>query len=74
MDFSLDSEHYSEFQVNIFSNDRDITKCQFLHDAEDDAKVMAIPWVFSENSWAKNKQHTTNLSDCSDRNNKRWNT
>ena len=36
---------YSEFQVNIFSNKRDITKCQFLHnDADaDDAKAIAIP-------------------------------
>ena len=24
--------NYSEFQVNIFSNNRDIRKCQFLHE------------------------------------------
>ena len=29
MDCSFDSENtYSEFQINIFSNNRDITKCQ----------------------------------------------
>ena len=28
MDCSLDSEHILQFQVNIFSNNRDITKCQ----------------------------------------------
>ena len=34
--------NYSEFQVNIFSNNRDIIKCQsFLHD--DDARVMTRP-------------------------------
>ena len=43
---------YSEFQVNIFSNNRDITKCQFLH--HDDAKAIAIPRVFSENIPGKN--------------------
>ena len=40
---------YSEFQVNIFSNNRDITKCQFLHhdddDNNDDAKAIAIPRI-----------------------------
>ena len=41
---------YSEFQVNIFSNNRDITKCQRF----DDAKAIEIPQVFSENSQAKN--------------------
>ena len=42
MDCSLDT--YSEFQANIFSNNRDITKCQFLHDdSNDDAKAIAIP-------------------------------
>ena len=49
---------YSDFQVNIFSNSRDITKCQkFLHDTDpDDAKAIAIPQVFSENSRAKNQR------------------
>ena len=27
----FDSEQYSEFQVNIFSNNRDIRKCQRFH-------------------------------------------
>ena len=40
---------YFKFQINIFSNDRDITKCQFLHH---DDKVIAIPRVFSDNSRA----------------------
>ena len=40
---------YSEFQVNIFSNNREITK--FLHYAEDDDDgAKAISRVFSENS------------------------
>ena len=43
---------YSESQVNIFSSNRDISKCQkFLHN--DDAKTIAIPRVFTENSQAK---------------------
>ena len=41
-----------EFQSNIFSNNRDITKCQILHD-NNKAKAIAIPRVFSENSQAK---------------------
>ena len=46
---------YSEYKVNIFSKNRDITKCQFLHTNDNaDAKVIAIPWVLSENSKAKN--------------------
>ena len=46
---------YSNFQVNIFSNNRYITKCQFLHhDYSDNAKAIAIPQVFSKNSLAKN--------------------
>ena len=49
---------YSEFQVNIVSNNRNITKCQFLYhkDEDDDAKAIAIPPVFSENSRAKKKK------------------
>ena len=27
----FDSKQYSEFQVNIFSNNRDIRKCQSFH-------------------------------------------
>ena len=27
---------------------------EFLHDDDDDAKAIAIPWVFSKNSRAKN--------------------
>ena len=50
---------YSEFQVNIFNNNRDITRCQSLNannnnDDNDDANAIAIPHVFSENSQAKN--------------------
>ena len=46
---------YSEFQVNIFSNNRDIQKCQSLHhDNNKDAKAIAISWVFSEISQANN--------------------
>ena len=41
---------YSMFKVDIFSNNRNITKCQFLHHHDDDAKATAIP----ENSRAKN--------------------
>ena len=40
---------YSEFQVNIFSNNRDIKKCLLLHDA----KAIAILRVFSENTRSK---------------------
>ena len=42
---------YSEFQVNIFRSNRDITKYQFLHN-EDDAKAIAILLVFSKNRGA----------------------
>ena len=58
MDCSLDSD----FQVNIFGDNRDITKSQFLHDDNnddndnDDAKAMAIPWVFSKTSRAKKER------------------
>ena len=47
---------YSEFQVNIFSNNRDIYKIsQFLHNNDnDDTKAISIPWVLSRNSQAKN--------------------
>ena len=49
---------YSEIQVNIFSNNSDITKCQsFWHDAApaaNDTKAIAIPQVLSENNQAKN--------------------
>ena len=39
---------FSEFQVNIFGNNGDITKCQFLHTNDNNnAKAIAIPWVFS---------------------------
>ena len=30
-----------------------MTKCQFLHDDNDDAKAIAIPQVFSKNTQAK---------------------
>ena len=41
-----------EFLVHMFSNGRDMTKCQFLHN-DDDAKAIAILRVFSENRRAK---------------------
>ena len=50
---------YSKFQINIFSNHRDITKCQSFcttmttMTVNDDAKAIAISSVFSENSQAK---------------------
>ena len=37
----------SEFQVYIFTKNRDITKCQFSHN-NDDANAIVIPQVFSE--------------------------
>ena len=46
---------YFEFRVDIFSNNRDITKCQsFLRD---DAKAIAIPRGLAENSRAKNLEN-----------------
>ena len=55
MDCSLDSEHicrvtYAEFQVNIFSNNRDIKNVKAF--ACNDEGI-AIPWDFSENTRAK---------------------
>ena len=47
---------YSKYQVNIFSNNRDITKCHSFcmtmttDNDNDDVKAIPIPWVFSENS------------------------
>ena len=38
---------YFEFQVYIFCNGRDMTKCQFLHHIND-AKAIAIPRVTAE--------------------------
>ena len=41
--------NYSEFQVNTFSNNEDIRKCQFSHDAADeDARAMTIPQPTAE--------------------------
>ena len=46
---------YSKFQINIFSNKRYYKMSKFLHDDNnDDARAIAIPRVFSENSQAKN--------------------
>ena len=48
---------YIEFQINIFNNNKDITKCHSsLHanDDNDNAKAIAIPRGFSENNRAKN--------------------
>ena len=55
---------HSKFQVNIFSNNRDYKMSQFLHDDDDendDAKAIAIPRVFSENSRAKNLENKTTI-------------
>ena len=61
MDCSLDSEHTFQVSSNIFSNNRNIRKCQkFLHDDDTPAanekniRVIPLPWVFSENGQAKN--------------------
>ena len=48
---------YFEFQVYLFNNGRDNYDkiLQFLYDNDDNkdnAKAIAIPWVFSENSRA----------------------
>ena len=52
---------YFEFQVYMFSNGRDMTKCHSFCITTTttttdnyDAKTIAIPWVFSENCRAKN--------------------
>ena len=47
---------YSEFQVNIFTNKRDITKCHSfcMTTTMTTPKATAIPRVFYENSQAKN--------------------
>ena len=57
MDCSLDSEQI----LQVLSNNRHITKVQFLRD--NDNKAIAIPLVFSKNSrsktmvvWYKGKQ------------------
>ena len=39
--------NYSEFQVNIFGNNRYLKMSKFLHDAaDDDARAMTIPRRF----------------------------
>ena len=71
MDCSLDSEHIPSFK-KISSIITDITKykmSKFLHDidddaeddTDDDAKAIAIPQVFSENSQAKNLENKTKI-------------
>ena len=48
--------NYSEFQVNIFSNIRDIRKCQkFSHNAAANARAMTIPRLFSNTSTLSTK-------------------
>ena len=49
----------------MFSNGRDMTKCQFLHKEDDnmDTKTIAIPRDFSENSQA-NKFSNIQLNLC----------
>ena len=42
-----------DFQVYLFSNSTNKTKCQFLQDDHENAKGIAIPLVFSESSPAK---------------------
>ena len=55
---------YYEFEVNIFSNNRDIKKClKFLQD-NDDGKAIAVPWVFSENSRAKTAGYVLGKDCC----------
>ena len=47
---------YSKLQVNTFSNNRDITKCQSWHADDDNADtkaIAAVPRIFSEKSRAK---------------------
>ena len=49
--------NYFEFQVNIFSNNRDIRKCKsFRNAADDDARAMTILRRFFENSRANKCQ------------------
>ena len=48
-DCSLDSEHYSKLQVNIFNNDRYYKLSKFLHTDNNNAKAITIPPVFPEN-------------------------
>ena len=55
--FPLKINIYFEFQVYMLSNVRNMTKCQFLHDNDDDdnndAKEVVISQAFSENSRTK---------------------
>ena len=66
MDCYLIADTYAEFQVNIFCNNRDITKCQFLDSPNDDDTAIAIPKVFTENNQAKNAgyQHFILFPQC----------
>ena len=43
---------YSKFQVNILSNNRDITKCQIFYKTP----AIMIPMVFSENNQVNKKE------------------
>ena len=52
---------HSKFQVNVSSNNTDITKCQFLHD-NSNGKAIAIPRVFSENSRAKKGGYSAKMN------------
>ena len=58
---------YSEFQENMFGNGRDITKCHsFCMTVNNtDAKPMAIPQVFSENSQAKEGENADKIQAVS---------
>ena len=54
--------NYSEFQVNIFSNNRDIRKCQSFRTPPPTPRLWQYLKVFFENSHAKNSLwHAT---DC----------
>ena len=61
--------NYSEFQVNIYSNNRDIRKCQnfrkMLDDdedtADDDARTIQYLDVFFENSELIRRQNMTGI-------------
>ena len=50
---------HSEFQVNIFINNRYYKMSQFLHHDDDnaDAKAVEIPLVFKENSRGYNQKN-----------------
>ena len=62
MDCSLDSEHILRVSNKYLSNNSDTTK--FLHDDANDAKAIAIPQIFFQNSHA-NKNYNNDNADIS---------